>query len=247
MTTMSIKKKRIRDLVGENYVFAAVLHYFGIEFYNYSEKTLEQACKEKGLESNRVISHLESLASGESTDMSWEQYPVELIIEYLKHTHHIFVKQRLPYIVGLVQSFKPQDPKLQGISTDLNFVFPLFVEEFIYHLYEEEDTLFRYILQLNQRKVDQHLLAIMEQHSIQKYALDHHTHDDEMEGIKAITSQYDGHQGADLHLKVIYAELEQLESELRLHARIENEILFPKALALEKELSTELKKKASLN
>lgn len=246
-TGVSIKKKKIVDIVGENYVFAAVLHYFGIEFYNYSEKTLEQVCKEKGLDSQKVISQLESLATLSVENLQLEQYPIELIIEYLKHTHHIFVKQRLPYIAGLIQSFNPDEPHLVQVAKDLKFVFPMFVQEFIYHLYEEEDTLFSYIHILNKSKTDFSLFHQLEINSIQKYAHDHHTHDDEMEGIKAITANYDSSAIEDLHLKVIHSELEQFEKELKLHARIENEILFPKALQLEKLVSASVQQKIALN
>ncbi|MBY0424173.1 MAG: iron-sulfur cluster repair di-iron protein [Cytophagales bacterium] len=242
-----MKKKKIEDLVGENYVFAAVLHYFGIEFYNYSDKTLEQVCNEKGLNSQKVISQLESIESLSSEDLHLEQFPTELIIEYLKHAHHIFVKQRLPYIAGLIQSFEPEDIELALIAKDLKFVFPMFVQEFIYHLYEEEDTLFRYIHELNKSKTDYSVYSLLELNSIQKYAHDHHSHDDEMEGLKAITAHASNKITQDLHLKVIYAELEQLEKELKLHARIENEILFPKALQLERELALSVQKKVSLN
>jgi len=37
----------------------------------------------------------------------------------------------------------------------------------------------------------------------------------------------------DTHLKVIYQELQAFEKDLFVHARIENEVLFPKALNLE--------------
>jgi regulator of cell morphogenesis and NO signaling len=38
---------------------------------------------------------------------------------------------------------------------------------------------------------------------------------------------------APLHVKLIYQELKEFEKSLVTHARIENEILFPKAMALE--------------
>ena len=34
---------------------------------------------------------------------------------------------------------------LQGLASDLKSIFPLFVEDFVHHIYEEEDTLFTYI------------------------------------------------------------------------------------------------------
>lgn len=57
----NINNKKINEIVGENYVHASVLYYFGIRFFEYYEKTLEQVCKEKGLNINKVIEELESV------------------------------------------------------------------------------------------------------------------------------------------------------------------------------------------
>ena len=137
-------RKKIGDIVNENYVHGAVLYYFGITFYDYYEKSLEEACAERGLDSSVVISRLESInqKDGISLDVL-QKYPVELIIEYLKHTHHIFVKERLPYLATLIEDL----PGLTASEHDLKFVFPLFVEDFIHHIYQEEDTLFDYVHQ----------------------------------------------------------------------------------------------------
>ncbi len=59
------RQKKINELVNENYVNASVLHYFGIKFYQYSEKTLEQVCQERGLNQQQLISNLESVGEGE--------------------------------------------------------------------------------------------------------------------------------------------------------------------------------------
>ncbi|MEL7003781.1 MAG: hypothetical protein AAFN93_13745 [Bacteroidota bacterium] len=55
-----------------------------------------------------------------------------------------------------------------------------------------------------------------------------------MRGIRKITNNYSYEDDAPLHIRVIYNELQLLEQELITHARVENEILFPKALMLER-------------
>jgi regulator of cell morphogenesis and NO signaling len=74
---------------------------------------------------------------------------------------------------------------------------------------------------------------MMEKNSLRNFAMEHEVHDDEMEGIRKITKDYHLTVNAPLHVKVIYTELKAFEKSLQIHARIENEILFPKALSLE--------------
>ncbi|MCB0487284.1 MAG: hemerythrin domain-containing protein [Cyclobacteriaceae bacterium] len=238
MDKTALKDKRIRDLVDQDSVRAYVLYYFDIRFYEYSEQTLEQACAEKGLKLEQVLKELESPGENfQEADLPLISYPIDLIIEYLKHAHFIFVKHKLPYISRLVESFKADHSDYEGVEKDLKELFPLFLEDFIHHIYEEEDTLFGYIRILERASRGTYnpsqLYYMLEKNSLQKFAMEHEAHDDEMEGIRKITSDYAINNATPLHVKVIYSELVAFEKSLKTHARIENEILFPKAMMLE--------------
>ncbi len=246
---MEITRRKIAELVDENYVYAYALYYLGIRFYEYPEDTLEQVCRQRGLNVNQVIRRLESAVSPkESKQLPLEELPVDLIIEYLKHTHHLFIRHKLPYIARLVETLERSETPL---ADDLRIVFPLFVEDFIHHIHDEEDTLFRYIALLHRARHHKvspsRLYYQMEKHSIQRYAVAHDTHDDEMRGIREITNGYTCGSLAGQRLKVIFLELSAFDQELQMHARIENEILFPKALLLENEIKQLIGQAAKLN
>ena len=146
MDKVALKNRRIGDLVDQDNVRAHVLYYFGIRFYEYSEQTLEEVCRAKGLKLEQVIRELEFPgANFREADLPLISYPVDLIIEYLKHAHFLFVKHKLPYIGRLVDSFSSNDSRFEHVAKDLKILFPLFLEDFIHHIYEEEDTLFKYI------------------------------------------------------------------------------------------------------
>lgn len=239
---------KIQELVDKDYVVAHALHFFGIKFYNYSESTLSELCASKGIKQEVFIKHLESIRheSVIGPDLL-RTYSVDLIIEYLKHAHYTYIKQRLPYIAGLIQDLPVEE--LQS-DKDLKLIFPYFVEDFIRHIYDEEDSLFHYILMMNKAdKGDAHsqkVLRNFDNKSISDFALEHSSDDDVMDGIREITNNYSP-EVPSTHLKVVYRELQSLEKDLMLHAKIENEILFPKALELEKSISDKLKIMSSWN
>jgi regulator of cell morphogenesis and NO signaling len=178
-------------------------------------------------------------------------YPIDLIIEYLKHAHFLFVKRKLPYISRLVESFKAEHKAYESIAKDLKTLFPLFVEDFVQHIYEEEAKLFRYIKMLDSADKGKFnpskLYYMMERHSLQRFAVEHEVHDDEMEGIRKITHDYKVDGSTPLHVRVIYSELTALEKSLQVHARIENEILFPKAMMLENNIKTAYMERVKFN
>ncbi len=245
-------KRKIQDLIGENYIFASVLHYFGLRFYEYSDKTLEQVCVQKGLSVEKVTKSLEkAVESDNAPDFDQLNYPVDLLIEYLKHMHHFFVKQRLPYLIDIIRNCKSEEPVYGQTVKDLGFIFPLFVEDFIKHIYEEEDELFYYVSLLGKAtegKIEMYrLFKMMDKYQLQEHALEHHIHEDEMAGIRRITANYDLTFCQDLHVKVVYSELQRFEKELKIHAKIENELLFPKALQLEAKVKKMYNEKIGMN
>jgi regulator of cell morphogenesis and NO signaling len=251
MEKITLKDKRIADIVDQNYIHAYVLFYFGVRFYDYSEHTLEQVCSERGLRVDLVIKEMESPTHLQEADLPLISYPIDLIVQYLKHSHFLFIKHKLPYIARLVEAFKANHEEFEQIEKDLKIVFPLFVEDFIEHIYEEEDTLFVYIQALERASKGQYnygkIFYLLEKNSIQKFALEHEAHDDEMEGIRRITKNYNLPSQSLLHVKVIYNELKAFEKSLIVHARIENEILYPKAMALENKVRKMLFDSAQFN
>ena len=239
-------------MVDENYIYASVLYYFGIKFFDYTEETLAQVCQSKGLDLGLIVKQLDSVNEvNGATPEALMALPVDVILEYLRHNHHIFIKHRLPYISRLIENLTPGASPATQTILDLKFVFPLFVEDFIHHIYEEEDTLFHYIRLLNNTWMHKlyhgKLYFEMEKYALQQFALEHSTQDDEMNGIRSITHDYDMTNMQNLHLKVVFAELQAFEKELKVHAKIEDEVLFPKALNLEKAVKHMFASKVHLN
>lgn len=108
MDKSTLKNTSIHELVDKNYVHGYVLFYLGIRFYEYSELTLAQVCECRGLKVEQVIRELECPTHLREAELPLVSYPTDLIIEYLKHSHFLFIKHKLPYIARLVESFKAQ-------------------------------------------------------------------------------------------------------------------------------------------
>jgi regulator of cell morphogenesis and NO signaling len=71
---------------------------------------------------------------------------------------------------------------------------------------------------------------------IQTFSIHHEAHDNEMNGIRSLTENYQLPADVDLFTFILFRELEDFENQLRQHAIIENHLLFPKALRLENEV-----------
>ena len=238
---MKVFNQTISSLVDENYIYARALSYLGIDFYLYPNRKLGELCAEMGLQEEKVIRSF--YLFDQNRRISFKElhnYPLAIIIQYLKHTHSIFVKQRLPYIAQLIHSAEGQE--------DLKLVFPEFVEEFIRHIHAEEDSVFGYIEKLLEVKSGalKNPLAQMWKYrntSIQSIHREHQE-EDEMSSLRGVV---DEGLGLDLHWKVVASEISAFDREMMYHAQIENEIMFPKALELETMVTREMDHLSKLN
>lgn len=237
----------VSELVSENYVFASVLHYFGISFYQYSTDSLSKVCKKHKVHPDQLIAQLEEWAKKkEPTTEDLYLNPIEVLVAYLKQKHYYFVRQELPFLSNLISGITP-DLEYSSLMQDLRIMFPLFVEDFIHHIHEEESRLFKRIEMLqdveNQLYSLQDAQAILQKDPIGGLAHQHEHHDDEMEGIRKLTKDYSLDENAPLSMKVLYHELQNFEKELQIHAQIEDDLLFPKAVQLEREALRLIQKK----
>jgi len=238
----------IEEIVRKNYHSAFVLYSLGIPFYTYEQLTLEEVCKQKKIELDYVLLMLsEANFSASSESRKLKNASVETIVGYLKHQHIFFLQKKIPFIAHLIENL----PEKKRLFTDLQLMFPLFAEDFIHHIHEEEDTFFYYILSLvkaSKNVVNKaQLYDLLQRYSTQEFALAHDTHDDEMQGIRQLTNHYQLPEQASLYVQVVYFHLQDLETHLQQHAYIENEILFPKALVLENTLKQDFFEQSKWN
>ncbi|CAN0016174.1 unnamed protein product [Chrysoparadoxa australica] len=228
---MHLFDRTLASLVDENFVYARALSCLGIEFYLYPNKTLNEICREKGLKSEQVIQSFYLFnKSHQFSFRELQHYPLEIVIQYLKHSHHMFIKEKLPYIVKLLNNYETEN--------DLTLVFPEFVDEFIGHIYQEEDTIFHYIQHLID--FERHPSTVKMQnhrnfsHLNLSFVLSSHEEEDELAGIRNLI---EGREDFSIHWKVISNEIKAFDRALWYHAEIENKILFPRAIALEEKVN----------
>lgn len=233
--------KTISEVIDENYVYARALHYLGIDFFERPDQKLQDLCAEKGLDRNMIIKSFYQFDSCHRPSFKLlETYPVELLTEFLKHSHHLFIKDKLPYIVHLANNL---DEK-----TELKVLLPELVEELIRHIYEEEDTTFKYVKLLSSIEKGQERAPLTKIMAFENYSLaaeyEHHQNDDELAVFRPLLTSIDA---STLHGRVLINEIKAFDREMVYHAEIENNIFFPKALLLESEVKNKMRLQSKLN
>ncbi|MEP5103667.1 MAG: iron-sulfur cluster repair di-iron protein [Ekhidna sp.] len=234
-------EKTLNEVVDENYVYARALHYLGIDFFENPHRKLKDICRERSLDRQKVIKSFYLFDSNQRISFpELESYPIELLMEYLKHAHHVFIKEKLPFIVHLARKWNREE--------GLKNLLPEFIEDFIRHIYEEEDSTFRYIDLLCKQSDGSATACFKLMSEFKEYSLisefEEHQDEDEFGAIRALM---DNVQPVTLHDRVLLSEIRAFDREMIYHAEIENNIFFPKALALEEQSQKRIKTLSTLN
>jgi len=236
------KESTIGELVSKDFRRAEVFKKFGLDFCCGGKMTLTEACKEKGIDVVHVEKELK--ASQEKPAAPWQDYnswELGFLADYILNTHHKYVVAAIPviqeYTKKVAQVHGENHPEAVEIAKDFQVV----ADELISHMAKEEMMLFPYIKQLADAKKSG---LSMEPspfgtiaNPIRMMEMEHEAVGNVMENIKRLSSNYTPPVDACTTFRLAYAKLKEFEDDLHQHIHLENNILFLKAVALEKELA----------
>jgi len=174
----------------------------------------------------------------------FQPYPIQIIVDYIQRTHIFYFEKKLPEIeqsIGLLSDhYESHHPILAALR---NF-FLQYVRDLFEHIHAEEELLLPYIRTLRDaEKTPAHFSTFIlarRDYSIDRFLKDHHDTEDELKDIRQTIRLYDPPQTNASLYRILLSQLQAFEQDLCVHAHIEEEVLIPKALAMEKELNAQL-------
>lgn len=236
------KEETIGQMVAEDIRKAKVFKNWGIDFCCGGKKTVQEVCEEKGLDAAMLSAELAQLSTLTNTANDFNRWQPDFLADYIYNQHHLYYYEEEPAIAELLHKVTEHHgdhfPELKTLSS----LYQLLVSELRTHFMREERVLFPFIKALAQAKNTGNYEALQNQPSlvmlIQMMEADHDAAGDILAQMHKATNGYTAPQNACNSFRFLYHKLSALENDLHQHVHLENNILFPKALALEKSLTT---------
>jgi len=213
--------KTLGELTSRYPAAARVFYDYGLDYCCGGNQTLDEACREKGLDPGKVLAEVQTPEADSPNLIRWEEKPLGELVDYILTRYHAPLREDLARLIDLAAKVeqahadKPDCPR--GLKQHLSDI----TEAVDSHLAKEEQVLFPLISSGQTRDaVD----------PIRVMALEHEEHGENLRKTRDITREFFLPAEACTTWTELYRSLERLERDLMDHIHLENNILFPRVV-----------------
>lgn len=236
------KDETLGQIAAKDLRKAEVFKKYGLDFCCGGKKTVKEACAEKGLDVTKVEQELQQADKMPSSrPIPYVDWSLDFLADYIVNTHHSYVRKSLPdittYAEKVMKVHGNQHPELVRINQLAGEV----SAELAAHMVKEERILFPYIKALVAAKDNTQPIQAARFGSVQSpitmMEMEHELVGKNLDEIRQLSQNYLLPEDACASYSLLYRMLDEFEEDLHLHIHLENNILFPKALEIEKHLN----------
>ncbi len=238
MTTL--QERTVADVVTENIQAAHIFKKHGIDFCCGGGVSIAKACEKAKIDSSILIAELINLDTIPHRASDYNSWKLDFLTDHIINVHHHYVEENisllLQYSKRVNQVHGHHYTELAEIETLVTKV----VQELASHMKKEELILFPFIKKLVKAERDGEAVPAIHfgtvENPIKMMEAEHEEAGELLRKIAKLSNNYTPPQGACNTYRAFYAKLDEFEQDLHQHVHLENNILFPKALNLERKL-----------
>jgi regulator of cell morphogenesis and NO signaling len=202
---------------------------------------VKEACVEKGIDVTKVEQELQNSdkTSFAARPLPYNDWNLDFLADYIVNTHHSYVKKTIPDIKAYAEKVAKVHGAHHPELLQINKLAQEVCDEMSAHMVKEETVLFPYVKQLvasknsGNGKVKFGDLDSVET-PINLMEMEHEVVGNNMDEIRKISNNYALPEDACASYSFLFKTLDEFENDLHIHVHLENNILFPKAVNLEK-------------
>ncbi len=237
------KNSCVNNIIRQDYRTADVFLKYGIDFFSGEDITLGTICGMKGIEFDFIKKELEcSVRTVQlSNSLRFNEWSIDFLTKYIVHVHHQYLRDILPKVKDQLDYIVKDYPEKTASLADVQKQFNYLHKGILPHIQEEEEVLFPYIRQIYHAYESKESYARLLVRTLRKPVEDVMNHDHEtvfkvLRRLRELTNNYTFQEDSSISYLVTFSMLKELDNDLVQHVYLENNILFPKAIAMEKEL-----------
>src|ERR1039457_3544893 len=231
--------KTVRDYAIETPQTIPVFEKLGIDFCCGGNRPLAEACAAANRDVDQVLQSLENAIAEPSrpSDRELKSGSLAELISHIVRTHHAYVRAQIPEVERLLDKVHSKHGENHPDLAKIHSTFHALAQELMMHLMKEENVLFPYIERMEEA-VLQHEPILPPPFGTVANPVRMMEHEHEEAGValktlRATSQGYTPPADACTSFRALYTALANFEKDLHQHIHLENNVLFPRAMALE--------------
>lgn len=232
----------ISEIVRADYRTADVFKKHNINYCCSGMITLKDACTSNNVPlsvvSSEIIEATRSIHI--SSSIRFNEWKTDFLIDYIIHLHHDYIFQAISSIelrlMAFIDSHGAKYPETQKILKTFRELTAVLSA----HTKEEEEVIFPYVRQidaaLRRKEPYGSLLVRTLRKSLVSNEKEHEVITGLMNKLRKEANDFQVPEGACTSHQVLYHKLREFNDDLVQHTHLENNVLMPRAIAIEKEL-----------
>jgi regulator of cell morphogenesis and NO signaling len=231
---------KMADVIQMNYMLIPVIHRFGIEL-GFGDKTVDQVCEENEVDLNFFLQLVNAYHDQDYFPKEeLQSIPVREIIAYLKMTHASYLNNTVTEIEQKIKSLELEGSEDKKYIALIRNFFEGYKSELTEHIMREEDVVFPYVLAVDEiiksEQITDQNKKVFESFSIEEYEEEHDDVEEKLMDLRTIMIKYVAPPANTNLYHSIIQDLFRLEEDLNYHSRIEDKVLIPKIVLMEKSI-----------
>ncbi|HRY99638.1 MAG TPA: iron-sulfur cluster repair di-iron protein, partial [Bacteroidales bacterium] len=220
----------------------SVFKRYDLDYCCGGKKSLRQACAEKNIDPEEVLTALERSVDQPhpSRALPYEEWSLSFLADFIENTHHQYVLKALPDLVTYAQRVAMAHGEHHPELDQVKALVMASEAELRSHMAKEEQILFPYIRNM-ERLVKEGNGAPAGGNAwvaqpIRMMEMEHETVGSNFAQIRQLTGDLALPEDACTTYRLFFELIDTFEDDLHVHIHLENNLLFPKAISMEKAL-----------
>jgi len=236
------EKTIIGDIVSHDYQTSTIFSKYEIDFCCNGNRSIENACSNAKITSTELLHDLEEiLINKESKTANYNSSSLDFLSNYIYENHHKYVEQKIPEIKQYLNKICDVHGEFHSELFTIKDLFKEGASELTTHMKKEELILFPFIKKMLQAEKEGNKLPTSSfdtvKNPISMMQEEHDTEGERYREISKLSNNYNAPLDACNSYKIAFAMLKEFEKDLHKHIHLESNILFPKALELERKIN----------
>ncbi len=233
----------ISEIVADDIRTATVFKKHGLDFCCGGNKTLKDACDENNIGIDDLLESLQNAKLSSESSIDFQKMELDKLLDHIVDRHHKYIYDVGPHTLQFIKKVANVHGENHPETKEVAMIFMNLMSELHHHMMKEEQILFPYIrnlIKMFNGEVDTQNFREFIGNPVRMMLLEHDQAGDMLKKINELTSNFTLPEGACNTFRASYANLKEMEDDIMLHIHLENNVIFPRSIALEKQIAESL-------